>query len=136
MATSIIEIKDISYSFWGETVLDDISMNFPAGKLITITGPSGSGKSHLLKIVAGLIEPDSGTVIIDGVDISGIPRGKIFQMRKKFGFVFEDSALLNNLSVYDNIALPLSYHTYMSPEEIDRGKGQPETDRLWIKGAA
>jgi iron(III) transport system ATP-binding protein len=79
MAKSIIEIKNISYSFWGETVLDDISMSFPAGKLITITGPSGSGKSHFLKIVAGLIEPDSGAVFIDGVDISELSRGQLFQ---------------------------------------------------------
>ncbi len=116
MEENILEVKNISISYGDDIVLDNISMNFPRGKLIAITGPAGCGKSTLLKIAAGLIYPDSGSVYINGVDILNVPRSELFQMRKDFAFVFQDAALLSNISVYNNIALPLRYH-YNPPEE-------------------
>ena len=116
MEENILEVKNISISYGDDIVLDNISMNFPRGKLIAITGPAGCGKSTLLKIAAGLIYPDGGSVYINGVDILNVPRSELFQMRKEFAFVFQDAALLSNISVYNNIALPLRYH-YNPPEE-------------------
>jgi phospholipid/cholesterol/gamma-HCH transport system ATP-binding protein len=95
-------------------------MNFQRGRLIAITGPSGCGKSTLLKISAGLINPDSGKVFINGMDILNISRPALLQMRRELAFVFQDAALLSNLTVYNNIALPLRYHYNPPEEEVDK----------------
>lgn len=114
-----LELKDVSIAFGDDLILDSISMNIPRGKLVTITGPSGCGKSTLLKIAAGLIPPDSGTVLIGGVNISNISRSVLFQMRKNFAFVFQDAALISNLNVFNNVALPLRYHHTLKEEEVE-----------------
>lgn len=116
MESDILKLENISIRYGNETILDNISMNFQRGRLIAITGPSGCGKSTLLKIAAGLIYPDTGQVFINGVDILNISRSLLLQMRREFAFVFQDAALLSNLTLYNNIALPLRYH-YNPPEE-------------------
>ncbi len=116
---NIIEIREVSHSFGKNMLLDNISMDFPRGRLIMITGLSGCGKTTLIKIIAGLIEPDLGTVHIEGTDISKINRLKLFELRKHMAFMFQSGALLNNLTVFDNIALPLSYHFDMPEKEIE-----------------
>jgi phospholipid/cholesterol/gamma-HCH transport system ATP-binding protein len=115
-----VELKDVSVSFEREPVLEGISMAFPRGRLIAITGPSGSGKSTLLKIAAGLIPPDRGSVFIDGVDVWSLSRRALFEKRREHAFVFQDAALLSNLDVYNNLALPLRYHFDLPAREIER----------------
>lgn len=120
MDEHILELKDISHTFEDETILNNISMKFPKGKLIAITGPSGCGKSTLLKISAGLISPDRGQVFIEGNNIFELSRTALFQMRKEFAFIFQDAALISNLTVYNNIALPLRHHYNPPEDEINR----------------
>ncbi len=120
MNDTILKINDVSISFDQERVLDSISMSIPQGRLVTITGPSGCGKSTLLKIAAGLIPPDTGTVYIDGVDIFNTSRVSLYEMRKEFGFVFQDAALISNLTVFNNIALPLRYHFNLGEKKIEK----------------
>ncbi|MGQ9615514.1 MAG: ABC transporter ATP-binding protein [Spirochaetota bacterium] len=120
MEENIIEVKNIHHSFEEQVILNDISMSFPRGRLITITGPSGCGKSTLLKIIAGLIYPDRGSVTIEGIDVFSASRSKLFEMRKYFCFVFQDSALISNLNVFNNVALPLRYHHSLSEEEVEK----------------
>ena len=116
---NIIEIRNIYHSFGTNTILKKVSMDIPRGRHVMITGLSGSGKTTLIKIIAGLVEPDEGQVYIEGVDISKISRSKLFEMRKHMSFMFQGGALLNNLSVYDNIALPLNYHMNLSKKEVE-----------------
>jgi len=116
---NIIEIRNIFHSFRTNTILKKVSLDIPRGRHVMITGLSGSGKTTLIKIIAGLIEPDEGEVYIEGVDISKISRQKLFEMRKRMSFMFQGGALLNNLSVYDNIALPLNYHMSLSKKEVE-----------------
>lgn len=120
MDDHILELKDISLTFGDETILDNISMKFPRGRLIAITGPSGCGKSTLLKISAGLVLPDKGKVFIEGNNIFELSRTALFKMRREFAFVFQDAALISNLTVYNNIALPLRHHYNPSEDEINR----------------
>jgi phospholipid/cholesterol/gamma-HCH transport system ATP-binding protein len=120
METDIVQLEKISITYGTELVLDNISMSFPTGKLIAITGPAGCGKSTLLKIAAGLVYPDSGKVYVDGKDIFSLSRNELFQMRRNSAFVFQDAALLSNLTVYDNIALPLRYHFNPPQQELDK----------------
>jgi phospholipid/cholesterol/gamma-HCH transport system ATP-binding protein len=115
-----VELNDVSVSFDGEPVLEGVSMAFPRGRLVAITGPSGSGKSTLLKIAAGLIPPDRGSVLIDGVDVWSLSRRALFERRREHAFVFQDAALLSNLDVYNNLALPLRYHFDLPAREIER----------------
>jgi phospholipid/cholesterol/gamma-HCH transport system ATP-binding protein len=118
MSEVVLKLEHISIRYGDEIIIDDISMEFPKGKLIAITGPSGCGKSTLLKIAAGLVYPDAGKVTIRDTDIFSIPRTSLFRMRKDFAFIFQDAALLSNLTVHDNIALPLRYHSNLSENEI------------------
>ncbi|UCB45332.1 MAG: ATP-binding cassette domain-containing protein [Spirochaetota bacterium] len=118
MNNYILELKDVSIFFDEEVLLNSISMTIPRGKLVAVTGPSGCGKSTLLKIAAGLLPPDSGNVFIEGTDIFNISRNTLFTMRKHFAFVFQDGALMSNLTLYNNLALPLKYHYRLKDKEI------------------
>lgn len=116
---NIIEIRNIYHTLGANALLKKVSLNIPRGRHVMITGLSGSGKTTLIKIIAGLIEPDQGEVYIEGVNISMIKRSKLFEMRKHMSFMFQSGALLNNLSVFDNIALPLNYHKDLQEKEIE-----------------
>jgi phospholipid/cholesterol/gamma-HCH transport system ATP-binding protein len=115
----ILELKDVSIFFDEEVLLNSISMKIPRGKLVAVTGPSGCGKSTFLKVAAGLLPPNSGNVFIEGIDIFNLSRSTLFDMRKHFAFVFQDGALMSNLTLYNNIALPLKYHYRLKDKEID-----------------
>lgn len=102
------------------TVLDDASVVFPRGKTTIIMGPSGSGKSTLLKIAAGLFPPDTGKVTYDGIDITASSGETERQLRQRLGVAFQDGALWQNMTIYQNLALPLQYHfPRMARSEID-----------------
>ncbi|MFW6181591.1 MAG: ABC transporter ATP-binding protein [Spirochaetota bacterium] len=115
----IVKIQDVAFSFDQTAVLDGITMTIPRGRLVAITGPSGGGKSTLLKITCGLLAPTAGTVHVNGVDIFALGRQALFTLRRSFGFVFQDAALISNLDVFTNVALPLRYHGGLPEGEIE-----------------
>ncbi|MCA1755246.1 MAG: ATP-binding cassette domain-containing protein [Spirochaeta sp.] len=105
-----VRLSNISVWFEDFEALKDVSVEFPLGKTTLIMGPSGCGKSTLLKVAAGLLPPDRGEVEIAGVDaLRGRPRA-LSAMRKSTGFVFQDAGLWQNMSLYDNLALPIEFH--------------------------
>lgn len=103
-------MSDVTVSFEGETVLEGVSVAFPANSCTVIMGPSGSGKSTLLKAAAGLAVPDRGSVEILGVDPAHAGDRELEALRGRNGFVFQDGALWQNMTLYGNLALPLQYH--------------------------
>ncbi|MDD5686849.1 MAG: ATP-binding cassette domain-containing protein [Elusimicrobia bacterium] len=115
-----IKINNIHYNVHGsgKQILNGIDISVSENNILTIVGPSGSGKSTFLKVAAGLIEPTSGEVIIENINFTKDSRKQIYEIREKMGFSFQDAALINNLNVYDNIALPLKYHTNLNEKEI------------------
>ncbi|MEC8602991.1 MAG: ATP-binding cassette domain-containing protein [Bacteroidota bacterium] len=114
----MIEIKNISKSFSGVKVLDDISFTFKKGQTNLIIGKSGSGKSVLTKCIVGLLEPDKGDVIFDGRSFRGINAKKRKKIRKEIGMLFQSGALFDSLTVEENVAFPLKMFSEFSPEEI------------------
>jgi len=115
----MIEIRDIHKKLGNKEVLKGVSLTVNEGETVAILGRSGMGKSVLLKHMVGLMKPDRGQVIVDGIDITRVNRKKLFEIRGLFGFVFQNSALFDSFTVWKNVALPLIEAGY-DMETIDR----------------
>jgi phospholipid/cholesterol/gamma-HCH transport system ATP-binding protein len=113
-----IEIKDLTKSFGKQLIWGDVTLTIPAGEICVMLGPSGTGKSVLLKTIIGLLKPDKGSVVIEGVDIASCPEKDLYEIRKLFGVLFQDGAMFGSMNLYDNIAFPLREHTKKSESEI------------------
>jgi phospholipid/cholesterol/gamma-HCH transport system ATP-binding protein len=113
-----IEIKDLTKSFGKQLIWGDVSLTIPAGEICVMLGPSGTGKSVLLKTIIGLLKPDKGSIMIEGVDIASCPEKELYEIRKLFGVLFQDGAMFGSMNLYDNIAFPLREHTKKSESEI------------------
>jgi phospholipid/cholesterol/gamma-HCH transport system ATP-binding protein len=113
-----IEIRDVYKTFGSFEVLRGLNLNFVDNAITTVLGPSGTGKSVLLKHIVGLLEPDDGEIIVFGSDIWGLRENQRYELRKRFGVLFQDGALFGSMNVYDNVAFPLRQHTDKSEDEI------------------
>ncbi len=113
-----IEFVDVHKSFGRNHVLRGLSMGLPENKISMIIGPSGTGKSVCIKHIVGLLYPDEGDVLVHGQSIPSLPDAELFEIRKKFGVLFQDGALFGSLNLYDNVAFPLRQHTEKGEEEI------------------
>ena len=114
----MIKIEELKKSFRVLKVLDGVSLDIPVGKITVVIGPSGTGKSVLLKHILGLIRPDSGNVYIDGKDVVSMKEKDLNEIRKQLGVCFQDAALFDSMTVGENIAFPYHVHTTLSQEEI------------------
>jgi len=116
----MIEIRELHKTLGGKEVLKGVNLSIYRGCTTVILGRSGAGKSVLLKHIIGLILPDEGSIIIDGKDITKMSRKELLGIRKKFGMLFQESALFDSLSVFENVAFPLWEHTKLLEEEIEK----------------
>jgi phospholipid/cholesterol/gamma-HCH transport system ATP-binding protein len=112
-----ILVKGLRKAFGDQKVLNGIDLQAERGETVAVLGQSGTGKSVLLKLLIGLQAPDSGSIHIDGQDITGVDPEQLNEVRKKIGFLFQNAALYDSLTVEDNVAFPLSRHTRMSEDE-------------------
>jgi len=112
-----IAIADLHKSFGEQVVLDGISLQVASGETVAVLGRSGTGKSVLLKLIIGLQAPDSGSVRISGQEIKDLGTKQLNEVRKRIGFLFQQAALYDSLTVHDNVAFPLSRHMTMSDKE-------------------
>ncbi|HOO45312.1 MAG TPA: ABC transporter ATP-binding protein [Deltaproteobacteria bacterium] len=115
----MIEIRSLTKSFKGQKVLNDLFLTLRQGRITVIIGPTGTGKSVLLKHILGLIKPDSGEILIDGEDIHLLDDVQLNEVRRKFGVCFQDAALFDSMNVGENIGFPFVMHTKMSKGEIE-----------------
>lgn len=113
-----ISLRGVTKSFGSHTVLKDISFDIPRGKISAVMGPSGTGKSVLLKNVIGLLRPDAGEIWVDGEETVRMGEKDLYRVRRKFGVLFQDGALFGSMNMFDNIAFPLREHTKKSEKEI------------------
>lgn len=117
-APDAIEFIKVHRRFGSNRVLRDLDMGLPDGQISMIIGPSGTGKSVCIKHMVGLLYPDEGDVIVHGESVPSLPDSDLFEMRKKFGVLFQDGALFGSLNLYDNVAFPLRQHTAKGEDEI------------------
>src|SRR5437764_9377221 len=116
--TPMISLQHVDKTLGGRKVLDDMSIDVDRGEALVIVGGSGVGKSVTLKHIIGLMKPDRGKIVIDGEDIGTMKPVELNRFRRKFGMSFQEGALFDSMSVFENIAFPLRRHTEMSEKEI------------------
>lgn len=116
--SSLIEIHDLHFSRGDRVIFDGINMAVPSGKISALMGPSGTGKTTLLRIIGGEVRPDAGAVFVAGQNICELSRGELFELRKGIGLMFQSSALFTDLSVFENVAFPLREHTDLPADSI------------------
>jgi len=115
----MIVLDQIYKSFRGQRVLDGVDLRIPKGQITVLLGRSGGGKSVTLKHIIGLIKPDSGKVVVDDEDITDLDDREMNRVRRKFGILFQDGALFDSMTVFENVAFPLVEHTKLSRKEIE-----------------
>ncbi|HEX7899673.1 MAG TPA: ABC transporter ATP-binding protein [Planctomycetota bacterium] len=115
-----VALKDLSKSLGGKKILDGVTLDVHKGETLTIMGASGAGKSVTLKHIVGLMRPDRGHVLVEDIDVCHARGEELDAARRKIGFCFQGSALLNSMSVFENVALPLREHEKLSVAEIKK----------------
>ncbi len=118
MSEAIIKFIDVVKSFGPQLVLDGVNLEIETGKTTVVVGGSGQGKSVLLRLILGLLRPDSGKILVAGKDITFMRRKELNEMRSNFGVLFQGAALFDSMSVFDNVALPLRERTRLPETEI------------------
>jgi len=131
----MIVFDGVSFSYGSRTILDDLHFSLGAEDRVAVLGGSGEGKTTILKLIIGLIRPDSGKIVIDGEDITGKSEEELRDVRMKFSIVFQEGALFDSLNVKENVAFCLREYTDMSEEEID-GKVRNLLERVGVGEAA
>jgi len=114
----IIDIQQLSFSRGERAIYNSVDIKVPRGKITAIMGPSGTGKTTLLKLIGGQLTPESGSIYVAGQDIPRLSRRELFAMRARMGMLFQSGALFTDLSVYENVAFPMRVHTDLSEEMI------------------
>ena len=111
---NIIEIRDLNFSRGPRQIFRDLNIDIRRGEVTAIMGPSGTGKTTLLRLITRQLVPDSGTIRVGGIDVGELNQRELYELRKRFGMLFQNGALLTDLSVFENVAFPLREHTNLS----------------------
>jgi phospholipid/cholesterol/gamma-HCH transport system ATP-binding protein len=113
-----IETQDLHKAFGTNQILNGVDLQVPEGCIASIMGPSGTGKSVMIKHILGLLKPDSGEVLVRGRKLSSMSRSDVIAMRRDIGVMFQDGALFSSMTVYENVAFPLRQHTDYNDAEV------------------
>jgi phospholipid/cholesterol/gamma-HCH transport system ATP-binding protein len=117
-SSDLVRVNQLSFSRSGRPIFDNVTLSVPKGKVTAIMGPSGTGKTTLLRLMGGQLIPEKGEIWFDGVNIPTLNRKSLYQARKKMSMLFQSGALFTDLSVFDNVAFPLREHTELSEDLI------------------
>jgi len=131
---SLIEIRGLRFARGPRVIFDGIDIDIARGKITAIMGPSGTGKTTLLKLIGGQLRPNAGRVQVDGLDVHALRRGELYELRKRMGMMFQSGALLTDLDVFDNVAFPLREHTEL-PEAMIRDLVLMKLQAVGLRGA-
>jgi phospholipid/cholesterol/gamma-HCH transport system ATP-binding protein len=132
---NLIEIDGLRYSTAGRLIFDGLSLTVPRGSITAIMGPSGTGKTTLLRMITGQLRPAAGRVLVDGESVPDLRRPELFRLRRRMGMLFQNSALLTDYTVFDNVAFPVREHTRL-PEALIRNLVLTKLHAVGLRGAA
>jgi phospholipid/cholesterol/gamma-HCH transport system ATP-binding protein len=134
-SAAIVEIRNLRYAVRGRAIFEGLDVDIAPGKVTAIMGPSGTGKTTLLRLITGQLIADSGTVMVAGEDIGRMRGEALYRLRKRMGMLFQNGALLTDLSVFENVAFPLREHTEL-PERLIRQLVLTKLQAVGLRGAA
>lgn len=134
MTEPLIEIRDLFYRRGDKVIFDGVDLDIHAGRVTAFMGPSGTGKTTLLRLVTGQLKPDRGTVKVWGRNVPDLSRDDLYALRQRMGMLFQNGALLTDLSVFENIAFPLREHTDL-PETLIRDLVLMKLEAVGLRGA-
>jgi phospholipid/cholesterol/gamma-HCH transport system ATP-binding protein len=132
---NLVEIRDLYYTVGRRPVFSGLNIDMRRGRITAIMGPSGTGKTTLLRLMTRQIEPDRGTIVVDGQDLAQLSRAGIYALRRRMGMLFQNGALLTDLDVFENVAFPLREHTDL-PERLIRHIVLTKLHAVGLRGAA
>ncbi len=130
----IVSVEELSFSRGNRKIFDGINLEILRGRITAIMGPSGTGKTTLLKLIGGQLQPQSGRIFVDNTVVNDLSRQRLFELRKRMGMLFQSGALLTDLSVYDNVAFPIREHTKLS-ESMIHSLVLMKLDAVGLRGA-
>jgi phospholipid/cholesterol/gamma-HCH transport system ATP-binding protein len=133
--SALVRVRGLTTVLNGKKVFDALDIDIPRGKITAIMGPSGTGKTTLLKHITGQMRGDAGEVVVDGQNVSTLSRDKLFELRERIGYLFQNSALLTDFDVFENVAFPLRQHTKL-PEVLIRNIVLTKLQAVGLRGAA
>lgn len=135
MQDNLVEIRNLSFRRSGRSIYRHINLNIPRGKITAIMGPSGTGKTTLLRLIGGQIRPDRGDILFNGQSVPKASRSELFELRRKMGMLFQSGALFTDLNVFDNIAFPVREHANL-PEAVLKRLVLMKLESVGLRGAA
>lgn len=134
-ADSLVRLRDVRYVVGGRAIFDGLDLDICHGEVTAIMGPSGTGKTTLLRLITGLVRAERGEVLVDGQEVSRLSRSGLYRLRRRMGMLFQNGALLTDLDVYENVAFPLREHTRL-PERLIRPLVLTKLQAVGLRGAA
>lgn len=132
---TIVEIRDVHYSVGDRAIFSGLNLSIPRGRITAIMGPSGTGKTTLLRLITGQLKPDRGQILFDGIDVSRLGVRELYDLRQRMGMLFQNGALLTDMSVFENVAFPLREHTKL-PQSLIRHIVLTKLQAVGLRGAA
>ena len=130
----IVKIRGLRYFRGSRAIFDGVDIDIARGKLTAIMGPSGTGKTTLLRLIGGQLRPDAGSIVVDGEQVEKLDHKDLYQLRKRMGMLFQNGALLTDINVFDNVAFPLREHTRL-PESMIRDLVLMKLQAVGLRGA-
>jgi phospholipid/cholesterol/gamma-HCH transport system ATP-binding protein len=134
-SATIVDIRNLDYAVSNRPVFSGLNIEIPRGKVTAVMGPSGTGKTTLLRLITGQVMADAGTIDVAGEDLNSISRRNLYVLRRRMGMLFQNGALLTDLSVFENVAFPLREHTDL-PERLVRQLVLTKLQAVGLRGAA
>src|SRR5471030_805934 len=130
----LVDIRALSFRRGDRPIFDNMTLHVPRGKITAIMGPSGIGKTTLLRLIGGQLQPDSGEIWFDGDNIPALSRRRLYEVRKKISMLFQSGALFTDINVFENVAFPLREHSQL-PEVLLRSTVTMKLEAVGLRGA-
>jgi phospholipid/cholesterol/gamma-HCH transport system ATP-binding protein len=130
----LVSIRDLHFARGDRPIFDGVSLSIARGRITAIMGPSGTGKTTLLRLIGGQLRPQAGRIVFDGVDVHALGLSELYELRKRMGMLFQSGALLTDLDVFENVAFPLREHTRL-PESMIRTLVLMKLQAVGLRGA-